>query len=123
MNQNDIISTVEATAPETFKIVINACFGGFGLSDEAIAMWRERKGIADTERWWQADTERPTYADEIARDDVDLIAVVEALGGKANTQYSEWKVVEVPMWLKEKGWTIEEYDGREYVAEYHCTWD
>ena len=88
----------------TFKIVINTCYGGFDLSDEAIAMFRERKGIADTER--------PTYADEIARDDVDLIAVVEALGGKANTQYSEWKVVEVPMWLKEKGWTIEEYDGR-----------
>jgi hypothetical protein len=115
MNQNDIISTVEATAPETFKIVINNCFGGFDLSDEAIAMFRERKGIADTER--------PTYADELARDDIDLIAVVEALGGKANTQYSEWKVVEVPMWLKEKGWTIEEYDGREYIAEYHCTWD
>ena len=108
---------------DTFKIVINNCFGGFDLSDEAIAMFRERKGTADTEPQWQADTERPTYADEIARDDVDLIAVVEALGGKANTQYSEWKVVEVPMWLKEKGWTIEEYDGREYVAEYHCTWD
>jgi len=122
MNQNDIISTVEATAPETFKIVINACFGGFGLSDEAIAMWRERKGIADTERWWQADTERPTYADEIARDDADLIAVVEALGEKANTQYSELKVVEVPMWLREKGWHIEEYDGSEHIAEDHQTW-
>jgi len=100
---------------DTFKIVINACFGGFDLSDEAIAMFRERKGIADTER--------PTYADEIARDDADLIAVVEALGGKANTPHSEWKVVEVPMWLQEKGWLIEEYDGREYIAEMHCTWD
>ena len=99
---------------ETFKIVINACFGGFGLSDEAIAMFRERKGIADTER--------PTYADEIARDDVDLIAVVEALGGKANTQYSEWKVVVVPAWLREKGWLIEEYDGSEHIAEDHQTW-
>jgi len=100
---------------DTFKIVINACFGGFDLSDEAIAMFRERKGIADTER--------PTYADEIARDDADLIAVVEALGGKANTQYSQLKVVEVPMWLKEKGWTIEEYDGVEHIAESHRTWE
>jgi len=102
---------------ETFKIVINTCYGGFDLSDEAITMWRERKGIADDAR--------PTYADELARDDADLIAVVEELGEKANSTYSQLKVVEVPMWLKEKGWTIqeEEYDGREWIAENHCTWE
>ena len=101
---------------ETFKIVINACFGGFGLSDEAIAMWRERKGIADTER--------PTYVDEIERDDADLIAVVEALGPEkaGDARYSALKVVEVPMWLHEKGWHIEEYDGSEHIAEDHQTW-
>lgn len=114
MNQNEIISTVEATAPESFKIVINTCFGGFGLSDKARAMYRWRKGIADDVR--------PTYADEIERDDPDLIAVVEALGEKANTTYSELMVVEVPMWLREKGWTIEEYDGCEHIAENHRTW-
>ena len=80
---------------ETFKIVINACFGGFGLSDEAIAMFRERKGIA-------AD-ERATYADELFRADPNLVHIVETLGEKANSRYSELKVVEVPMWLREKG--------------------
>ena len=100
---------------ETFKIVINTCYGGFDLSDEARATWRERKGIADDAR--------PTYADELARDDADLIAVVEELGEKANSTYSQLKVVEVPMWLKEKGWTIEEYDGREWIAENHQTWE
>jgi hypothetical protein len=115
MNQNDIISTVEATAPDTFKIVINACFGGFSLSDEAITMFRERKGIA-------AD-ERATYADELFRDDADLIAVVETLGPKkASGRYANLKVVEVPMWLQEKGWDIEEYDGSEHIAENHQTW-
>jgi hypothetical protein len=100
---------------ETFKIVINACFGGFGLSDEAIAMFRERKGIAAGER--------TTYADEIGRDDADLIAVVEALGTKkASGGYARLKVVEVPMWLQEKGWHIEEYDGSEHIAEDHQTW-
>jgi hypothetical protein len=101
---------------ETFKIVINACFGGFGLSEEARAMWRERKGIADTER--------PTYADEIERDDADLIAVVEALGSEkaGDDRYARLKVVEVPMWLREKGWHIEEYDGSEHIAENHQTW-
>ena len=111
MNQNDIISTVEATAPETFKIVINACFGGFGLSEEAIAMYRERKGIAANER--------PTYADEIARDDYDLVYIVETLGEKANTSYSMLKVVEIPA---EVEWQIEEYDGSEHIAEHHRTW-
>jgi hypothetical protein len=99
---------------ETFKIVINACFGGFGLSDEAIAMYRERKGITAGER--------ATYADELARDDADLIAVVEALGADADTRYSELKVVEVPIWLREKGWSVEEYDGWEHIAEDHRTW-
>ena len=100
---------------ETFKIVINTCRGGFGLSDKAITMYRERKGIT-------ADA-RPTYADELARDDADLIAVVEELGEKANSTYSQLTVVEVPMWLNEKGWTIEEYDGREWIAENHQTWE
>ena len=100
---------------ETFKVVINACFGGFGLSDEAIAMLRERKGIAAGER--------TTYADELGRDDADLIAVVEALGTKkASGRYANLKVVEVPMWLQEKGWHIEEYDGSEHIAEDHQTW-
>jgi len=114
MNQNDIISTVEATAPETFKIVINNCFGGFGLSDEAEAMWREVKKIADPEG---------VYYYDIMRDDPDLVHIVETLGEKANSNYSQLKVVEVPMWLQEKGWLIEEYDGRESIAEVHCTWD
>ena len=101
---------------ETFKIVINTCFGGFGLSEEAIAMFRERKGIA-------AD-ERATYTDELERDDPDLIAVVEALGENAagDGRYTVLKVVEVPMWLREKGWYIEEYDGWEHIAEDHQTW-
>ena len=99
---------------ETFKVVINACYVGVGLSDEAIAMYRERKGIT-------AD-ERATYADELGRDDADLIAVVEALGADAETRYSELKVVEVPIWLREKGWSVEEYDGWERIAESHQTW-
>ena len=101
---------------ETFKVVINTRFGGFGLSAEAIAMYRERKGM-------HAD-ERATYSDEIERDDADLIAVVEALGSEkaGDDRFALLKVVEVPMWLREKGWHIEEYDGSEHIAEDHQTW-
>lgn len=114
MNQNDTISTVEATAPETFKIVINTCYGGFGLSDEAEALWRKAKGIADSEG---------VYAYDIERDDIDLVRIVEELGEQASDdRYAKLKVVEVPLWLREKGWSIEEYDGLEHIAEEHQTW-
>ena len=96
---------------ETFKIVINTCYGGFGLSDEATTMYRERKGIT-------ADT-RPTYADELARDDYHLVHVVETLGEQANTPYSQLKVVEIPA---DVDWEIQEYDGAEHIAEIHRTW-
>lgn len=98
---------------ETFKIVINTCYGGFGLSDEAEAMWRAVKKVADTDGVFHYD---------IMRDDPDLVHIVETLGEKANDTYSQLKVVEVPTWLRDKGWTIQEYDGVEHVAERHCTW-
>jgi hypothetical protein len=96
---------------DTFKIVINTCYGGFGLSDEAEVMWREVKKVADPEDYY-----------DIQRDDPDLVRIVETLCEKANSRYSELKVVEVPMWLQGKGWTIEEYDGVEHIAERHRTW-
>ena len=99
---------------DTFKIVINACYGGFGLSDEAEAMWRAVKKVADPDG---------VYYYDIMRDDPDLVHIVETLGEKANSTYAQLKVVEVPMWLKEKGWDIHEDDGREWVAERHYTWD
>lgn len=56
---------------------------------------------------------------EIPRDDADLIAVVEALGEAASGKFAALKVVEIPADVE---WTIEEYDGREWVAEKHRTW-
>lgn len=99
---------------DTFKIVINACYGGFGLSDEAEAMWRAVKKVADPDG---------VYDYDIMRDDPDLVHIVETLGEKANSTYAQLKVVQVPTWLKEKGWTIQEYDGLEHIAENHQTWD
>lgn len=99
---------------DTFKIVINTCFGGFGLSDEAEAMWRAVKQVADPDG---------VYYYDIMRDDPDLVHIVETLGEKANSTYAQLKVVEVPTWLKEKGWDIHEYDGVEHIAERHYTWD
>jgi hypothetical protein len=55
----------------------------------------------------------------IARDDADLVAVVEELGEAANGRFSDLKVVEVPV---DASWHIAEYDGLEWVAENHRTW-
>lgn len=99
--------------PDTFKVVINTCYGGFGLSDEAEAMWREAKNIPANEG---------VYTYDIARDDADLVRIVEELGNSADSTYSALTVVEVPMWVQQKGWHIHEYDGMEHVAENHKTW-
>jgi hypothetical protein len=91
------------------KVVINEDFGGFGLSDDAEALYKERKGITDPD-WWYGD---------ISRDDSLLIQIVEDMGAKADGTFAALKVVEVP---DDVNWYIEEYDGREWVAERHRTW-
>jgi hypothetical protein len=91
------------------KIVINTCFGGFGLSEESLEDYRKRKNITD-ENFYHWD---------IPRDCPDLVAMVEEGGTDVDGIYSELKVVDVP---DDANWYIEEYDGMEHVAERHRTW-
>jgi len=93
----------------TQKIAINTDFGGFGLSDEAIDLYKVLTEIP-------ASTD--IYYWEIPRDDPVLIQVIEQLGEKANTRYSSLKVIEIP---DDVEWHIHEYDGMEHVAENHRT--
>ena len=90
------------------KIVINACYGGFGLSKEALALFNERSGAV------------VTYEDKIKRDDPILVEVVEQLGEDASDRFADLKVVKIP---DDVQWTIEEYDGNEWIAEKHRTWN
>jgi len=93
------------------KVVINTCYGGFGLSEESLEDYKKRKNITD-ENFYHWD---------IPRDCPDLVAMVEEgvnldyLDG----QFAELKIVEVP---DDVNWYIEEYDGMEHVAERHRTW-
>jgi len=89
------------------KIVINACYGGFGLSKEALALFNERAGTVIT------------YEREIERNNPILVEIVEQLGEAADGEFAELKVVEIP---DDVQWQIEEYDGNEWVAEKHRTW-
>lgn len=90
------------------KIVINTCYGGFGLSDQAQDLYM---------RLTQLD-EIHTY--DIKRDDPALVEVVEALGERANDTYAMLKVVAIPEDVK---WYIHEYDGVEQVYEQHRKWE
>lgn len=118
---------------KTRAVVINRCFGGFGLSHEAIMLYSELAklnlkavegkysslsgydyfldGIVEDEMYW-------SYYD-LKRDDPDLVAVVRQLGDKANGRFAKLGIVEIPYDIE---WEIDEYDGNEQVAEKHRTW-
>lgn len=70
---------------------------------------------------WPGGNGHPSYIylRDIARDDPDLVAVVEEIGSKANGAHASLTVVEVP---DDASWEIAEYDGLEHVAESHRTW-
>lgn len=91
------------------KIVINRCFGGFGLSKEAY----EYLGL----EW---DDFGYAYHDHYARTDAKLVECVETLGHGANGRYAELKVVEIP---DDVEWEISYYDGLESVHEVHRVWE
>lgn len=105
------------------KIVINRCYGGYGLSRRAVEALAERRALPTVEKYeylylvYPDGTELDPY--DIPRDDSDLVAVVESLGAEAYGPHSELKIVTVP---DNVNWYIEEYDGIEKVAERHQTW-
>jgi hypothetical protein len=96
---------------KTREIVINRCHGGFGLSDEARDFIKDR--ALAREGKFKGDFR------SIARDDPDLVAAVKELGDAVNDRYAELEIVLIPGDIK---WTVEEYDGFEWVAEAHRTW-
>ncbi len=109
------------------KVVINADYGGFGLSDEAMRLFLERKGMPYVEEkgtmtlFRNPENKEEVYWEgDFARDDEVLVEIVEALTSeKASGRFSSLKVVEIPEGVN---WYVEEYDGREWVAERHRTW-
>lgn len=91
------------------KLVINECYGGFGLSKVAIEEYAKRSRKLESE----------FYDRQIDRDDKFLVSIVEEIGEKANGLCANLTVVEIP---DDVEWQVEEYDGYEHVAEAHRTW-
>lgn len=90
------------------KVVINKCFGGFGLSNAAL------------ERYNELSDNPVGYDCQISRIDPILVQVVEEMGELANSSCSELKVVEIP---DDVEWYIDDYDGIEKINECHRSWD
>lgn len=113
------------------KIVVNDCFGGFGLSHDAIMRYGEIanlnlkyiKGKNDWDSFYfKNGIENPEnhfYDMDLDRDDPVLVQVVEELGKRANDSYSNLRIAEVPDGVN---WYIDDYDGIETVREVHRTW-
>jgi hypothetical protein len=129
------------------KVAINTCYGGFGLSDEAKDRYIEIKGMAvhkvkgelgfmnylfapaeEYQAQLAEDRKTRNYAKSTAmyfsfynieRNDPALIQVIEEMGDAAAGAFADIKIVDIP---DDVEYTIEEYDGKEWVAEVHRTW-
>ena len=88
------------------KVVINRCYGGFGLSKKAYEfMGLEWDGYG--------------YEFEDDRTNSKLVECVETLGSEADGECADLKVVEIP---DDVDWEIDDYDGVETIHEKHRTW-
>ena len=132
------------------KIVINTCFGGWGLSHAAYLRYAELKGIelyAYKENYRTEELEEVNnfkdntfiqYATKqvsnkkelnenyfyLSRDesrtDPLVIQVVEELGKKASSCLAKLKIIEIPDGTE---WELDDYDGVESIHETHRVWD
>jgi len=92
------------------KVVVNRCYGGFSLSKKALTMLGAQR---DTYLCDWAEKKYPNTDNRYAyRADPELVSVVEELGEEADGDCAQLSVVNVPDDIE---WTIEEYDGREWV--------
>lgn len=114
------------------KIVYNACFGGFGLSDGAVRRYAEIAGITlyDSKEYgftswyripkseydaledYEAKNEAYFSVSDLSRTDPALVQVVEELGERANDSFARLQIAEVPAGTL---YRIDEYDGLESV--------
>ena len=118
------------------KVAINRCYGGFSLSEKAFDMLLDRKGVKyvkvkgnhfnfighDYYHEGHVGDDDHYISEYKYRQDrayPDLIAVIEELGEEANGRCAEIDIVEIP---DDVQWEVDEYDGKEWVAEVHRTW-
>lgn len=116
------------------KVIVNRCFGGFGISNAAAKRYRELGGkvyligenYPDNPDFPKQKEGIVTYSpyfpneESSLRTDTLLIQVIEEIGLEISSgKHAKLEIIEIP---DDIDWTIEEYDGREWIAEKHRTW-
>ncbi|MHA1685279.1 MAG: hypothetical protein ACTSYD_02600 [Candidatus Heimdallarchaeaceae archaeon] len=139
-------------ARNKIKIAINKCYGGFRLSQKAVKWLYEHgdKHITKVPKKDFIKDDDPLLLMKSEKEFLDWLAVplikekgkeyvlldqhtvykhracpllircIEELGEEANSKFSKLKIIEVPAAVE---WEIQEYDGVEWVAEKHRTWE
>ena len=95
------------------EIVINTDFGGFGVSDEVLLQYEKETNFIPS------NNKQHVYVHDLKRNDPILIKLIKEFGKTANGDYSQLSIVEIP---DDVNWIIQEYDGKEWIAEVHRTW-
>jgi hypothetical protein len=92
---------------ETFHIIHNAKYGGYGFSDTAKELYCSVKGL------------EPCSIDyDATRTDPVMVGIVKRLGPLANSKFSDLRISDLPK--KYDGfYFIEEYDGSEDITIDH----
>jgi len=103
-----------ASSGKKRRIIINNCYGGFSLSQKAIDELRKRHHLPVRLNEHGLEVE-----ERYLRDDPIFIDTIEEMGKEAWGKNARLAVVEIPYDVE---WRIEDYDGKEYVAERHRVW-
>lgn len=86
------------------KVVINSCYGGFGLSDEFMKSYPQ---FEEYNYCWYNETDKRT--------DRNFISALESFGlKKASGRYASLEIFELPS--NTTDWEIDKYDGSESIT-------
>ena len=112
---------------DTFPVLYNNQYGGFGYSRKAIEEYNKRvpagaakiktgtgQGIFSQALLGKSEVDQEIYVHEIDRGDPLMVQVCKDLGNDANETYSMIAIAQVPRKF-EKHYYIGEYDGLESV--------
>ena len=105
------------------KVLINRCYGGYGISDEAIELWLEKKYLSYDKEFYSHGSDYRILGESrvnsysIDRADPFLIEVFEELGSnRTSSTFADLELVELPDGCE---YSIGEYDGKEWIEN---TW-
>jgi hypothetical protein len=108
------------------KIIINKCYGGFGLSEDAVSMYLKRKGLQVYIKRHAKFNVYYTHPDMrhedcfseygVRRDDPILISLIEEFGSASiGGRHTALEIVEIPDDVVH--WSVHEAEGVEWIVE------